>query len=331
MRLADILIGQQKFDEAVKLLTGLSVDKNPMADYALLRLGYVLSLQNKADEAGKKFDELLTRFPNSKHAPTAIMSAGQAMFRAERWDDAATQFKKLLSKSETRSAEAVHWLAMTLTRHNKSADAIPVLEDALDWAKDSPLAVTLQMDYADALYEQPTQIEKARKAYELIATEHPNDPLAPRAAYNAAFGALQTQQLDAARKWSESFLNKYPQDPLRNDVAYVAAETLLQQGEHAAAAEAYSKLIQADGKNPAASMWSLRQAMANYLGGKYQAAIDLLTKELPKFQDTRQKAEAQFILGACYLFQEKFDAAIEQLQAGRKTRSSWPQPDETLE
>lgn len=93
-----------------------------MADYALLRLGYVLSLQNKADEAGKKFDELLTRFPNSKHAPTAIMSAGQAMFRAERWDDAATQFKKLLSKSETRSAEAVHWLAMTLTRHNKSAE-----------------------------------------------------------------------------------------------------------------------------------------------------------------------------------------------------------------
>lgn len=86
-------------------------------------------------------------------------------------------------------------------------------------------------------------------------------------------------------------MNKYPQDPLRNDVAYVAAETLLQQGEHAAAAEAYSKLIQADGKNPAASMWSLRQAMANYLGGKYQAAIDLLTKELPKFQDTRQKAE----------------------------------------
>ena len=187
------------------------------------------------------------------------------------------------------------------------------------------------MDYADALYEQPNQIEKALKAYEMIATEHPEDPLAPRAMYNAAFGALQTQKLESARKWSELFLNKYPQDPLRNDVAYVAAETLLQQGEHAAASEAYKKLIQADDKNSALPMWRLRQAMANYLGGKYSEAIDLLNKHLPKFEDARQKAEAQFILGACYLFQENFDAAIEQLTASHSTNSNWSQADETLQ
>ncbi len=331
MRMADILISQKNFDEATTLLRALAADeKNAMADYALLRLGYSLTQQNKIDEASQKYDELQKRFPQSKHLSTATLAAGQAAFRANRWDDAATKFKGLLSDKANRSADAAHWLAMTLMRQNKSAEAILMLEDALSWTKDSPLHISLQMDYADALYEQPSQLEKARAAYELIATDHPEDPLAPRAAYNAAFSALQSQKLESARKWSELFLKKYPQDPLRNDVAYVAAETLLQQGEHAASAEAYSKLIQSDPKNPSRGMWTIRQAMAFYLGGKYPAAIDLLNKELPSLADVRLKADAQFILGASYLFQEKIDTAIEQFQASHKTSSNWAQADETL-
>jgi cellulose synthase operon protein C len=331
MRLSDALIAQQKFDEAARLLGDLANNKdNDMADYALLRWGFALSQQNKTEEASQKFERLITQFPNSKHIPVATLSAGQAFFKAGRWDDAAKKFGSLLTNPETRSAEAAHWMAITLSRHGKAKEAIPILESALTWAKDSPMAVALQMDYADALYEQPDQVEKARKAYELIATEYPNDPLAPRAAYNAAFGALQMQQLDTARKWSETFLSKYPNDPLRNDVAYVAAETLLQQGEHAAAAEAYGKLIQADTKSPSRGMWTLRQSMANYLGGKYPAAVDLLNASLPGFQDARQKAEGQFILGACYLLQEKYDQAIEQFQASHKSSDNWVQADETM-
>lgn len=331
MRMSDILISQKSFDEATNLLRTLAADeKNPMADYALLRLGYALTQQNKIDEATQKYDELQKRYPQSKHLSTAMLAAGQAAFRAGRWDDAASKFKSLLGDKATRSADAAHWLAMTLMRQNKSAEAIPVLEDALGWAKDSSLQIALKMDYADALYEQPSQLEKARAAYELIATDHPEDPLAPRAAYNAAFSALQSQKLDAARKWSELFLSKYPQDPLRNDVAYVAAETLLQQGEHAASAEAYGKLIQSDAKNPSRGMWILRQSMAYYLSGKYPEAIDLLNKELSALTEARQKAEAQFILGASYLFQEKFDTAIELFQASHKTNNSWAQADEAL-
>ncbi len=331
MRLADILIAQKKFDEASKLLQALSADEmNPMADYALLRLGYSLTQQNKLDEATQKYAELQKRFPESRLLTAAILAAGQAAYRAQRWDDAAASFKGLLSSKDSRSADAAHWLAMTLMRQNKPREAIPMLEDALGWAKGTPLEVALQMDYADALYEQPEQLEKARAAYELIATDHPEDPLAPRAAYNAAFSALQSQKLNVARKWSELFLNKYPQDPLRNDVAYVAAETLLQQGEHAASAEAYRKLIQADAQNPARGMWLLRQAMAHYLGGKYPAAVELLNTEMLSLSDARQKAEAQFILGACYLFQDNIDGAIEQFQASHKTSSSWSQADETL-
>ncbi len=330
MRLADVLIAQQKLDEAVQVLNGLAKGDDSMADYALLRLGYALSQQNKADEASQRLEEMVRRFPESKHLAAAQLLAGQTFFKAGRWDDAAKRFEELINDKSTRTADAAHWLAMTMMRQGKSKAASEMLEDALKWTKDSPLAVALQMDYADALYEQPEQIDKARKTYEQIVTDHPEDPLAPRAAYNAAFGALQLQQLESARKWSELFLSKYPNDPLRNEVAYVAAEALLQQGEHAASAEAYGKLIQADAKNPSRSMWVLRQAMANYLGGKYAVAIDSLNAAMSGFQDARQRAEGQFILGACYLLQERFDDAVEQFRASHKSNDVWSQADETL-
>ncbi len=61
------------------------------------------------------------------------------------------------------------------------------------------------MDLADALYNVPARIDEARQMFEKIATDNPEDPLAPRATYNAAFAALQMGKLDDARKWSETF------------------------------------------------------------------------------------------------------------------------------
>ncbi len=164
---------------------------------------------------------------------------------------------------------------MTMQRGPQAADAIPMLEEALKWADKTPSVLQLRMDLADALYNIPARIEEARRLYEKIATEHADDPLAPRAAYNAAFGALQLGKLDDARKWSELFLKKYPQDPLRADVAYVASESLLQQGQHEAAIGAYSKLIESDKANTSQPVWNIRLAMAYYLSAKYQDAINL--------------------------------------------------------
>ncbi len=144
----------------------------------------------------------------------------------------------MLAGKGNQGAEAAHLLAMTMQRGPQAAEAIGVLEAALKWADKTPSALQLRMDLADALYNVPARIDEARQLYEKIATEHADDPLAPRAAYNAAFGALQLGKLDDARKWSELFLKKYPQDPLRADVAYVASESLLQQGQHDAAVEA---------------------------------------------------------------------------------------------
>ncbi len=330
VRLADLKLAANQPGEAVRLLTPLTAKSQTMADYALLRLGYALSLQGKADEASQQYLKLLREHPDSQHAQTAALSVGQSLFSSGQYDEAIEQFKLVLAGKDAQAAEAAHWIAVTLLRQNKPQAAIQLLDDALQWSDDAPNAIALRMDYADALYAIPAQLEKARAAYELIASENPKDPLAPRATYNAAFAALQLGEFAAARKWSEQFLARFPQDPLRNDVAYVAAEALLQEGEHEPAVKAYTKLRQVDPKNPAFPMWTLRLAMAHYLAGNYDQSINLLKREVGSLQQDDQRAEAQFILGASYLYSEEPRQAISELTASHRTSDRWSSADEVL-
>lgn len=331
VRLADLLLADGKPEQAEKLLQGLASDKgNRMADYALLRLGYSLARQGKPELAAEQYRKLLELFPDSEHARVASLSVGQASYESGQYDDALVQFRSVLDGKDTQAAEAVHWMSMTLMRQNKPAEVVELLESALKWADKSPNAVALQMDYADALYALPDQIEKAKAAYEMIAKEYPDDALAPRAAYNAAFAALQSGKFADARKWSEFFLGRYPQDVLRNDVAYVAAEALLQEGEHEAAAKAYSKLRTVDAKNQAYPLWTLRLATSYYLAGDYDEAVKLLSSEMKIIKQPAQQAEAQFVLGASLLYQEKTKEAIDQLKLSHQTNAQWGSADEVL-
>lgn len=328
VRLADFYLLQGQAAKAEQLLTALDgPQKDELADYVLLRLGYALGSQGKNDEAAQKYLQLLKQYPDSKHAATAAVSLGQTLFQSGNYDEAIERFRLALPARDEQAAEAAHWMAITWLRQNKPQEAIALLEDAVRWAKDN---VTLKMDYADALYAVPQQLEKARSVYELIAEQHEADRLAPRAAYNAAFAALQMRDFAKARTWSEWFLQRFPQDPLRSDVAYVAAEALLQEGEHETAIQAYSKLRNVDSQNPSFDLWTLRLAMAQYLAGQYPAAIRLLNESAGRFEDARQKAEAEFILGASLLYEEKIDEAIEQLLASHRTSQEWGSADEVL-
>lgn len=330
LRLADILLRSGAPAEAEKMLQQAAAGDGPLADYAMLRLGQSLAEQSKFADASKMFEQMVAKFPQSEHVSTAKLSAGQMSFREGRYPEAAKLFTEVLASQGNQGAEAAHLLAMTMQRGPQAGEAIPMLENALKWADKTPSALVLRLDLADALYNVPARIDEARQMYEKIATENADDPLAPRAAYNAAFGALQLGKLDDARKWAELFLKKYPQDPLRSDVAYVASEALLQQGQHAAAIEAYSKLIESDKANPAQPIWNMRLAMAYYLAAKYQDAINLLQSKQAVFMTPNEKAESLYIIGSSLLAMDKSPEAIQQFEASLNSADKWNRADEVM-
>ena len=331
LRLADVLLRSGAPAEAEKMLQqAAAATDSPLADYAMLRLGQSLAEQSKFAEASKMFEQLVTKFPKSEYVGTAKLSAGQMYFRSGQYPEAAKLFTEVMAAKGNQGAEAAHMLAMTMQRGPQANEAIGILEGALKWADKTPSALQLRMDLADALNNVPNRIEDARQLYEKIATEYADDPLAPRATYNAAFAALQMGKLDDARKWSEVFLKKFPQDPLRSDVAYVASESLLQQGQHAPAIEAYTKLIDSDKTNPSQPIWNMRLAMAYYLSAKYQDAINLLQSKQTVFTNPNEKAESMYIVGSCLLAMDKTADAIKQFETSLNTADKWPRADEVM-
>jgi cellulose synthase operon protein C len=328
IRAAELLLASDKLSEAENVLKQITIAPTaPMADLALLRLGYVYSKQGKSQEAAAQYDKLLNQFRDSTHARPAALALGQLKLKESNFEQALAALRIASQGKDAVAADAAHWIGVALMRQSKTAEAIQHLVEATKQFGDSTV---LRLDYADALYAQTDRRAEARKAYEALANEKPDSQQAPRAAYNASFAALEAGDLMVAQQWAEKFLGQYPKDALRSDVAYIAAESLLRQGMHDPAAQAYAKLIEADGKNESVGQWKLRQGMAYYLGGKYDKAVKSMQSIADSLKEKDQQAEAKFISGSSLLYLDKPELAIKALEESHRISEGWSSADETL-
>lgn len=329
LRAAEQRLNQGNLQGAIDLFRKLSEDKNsPLQDYVLYRYGYALAKAGKFTESSAIYQRLSKEFPNSKYANGSSLAAGQALMRDKNYDGAAQAFKTLLPKQDETAAEAAHLLCQIALAQNKAADAVPVAKSALVWAGKMPQAVSLKLDLADGLSSLKDSQAEAKVLYEQIATQHADDPSAPRATYNVAFSALQLGNADEAKKWSETFAKRFAQDPLAPDVAYIFAESTLQLGQHKEAATAFEQLIAGQANNPQLLDWEMRLGHARYLGGDLDKAIAQMNAIIKRAPSKEIQAEASFLKGASLLKQDKFAEAEEALNQCISIAPQWTQSDE---
>ena len=334
LRSAEILLKNEQAKQAIDLLkqvvSSKDFEKSPNADYALYRYGFALAKAGQFEESAEIYKRLSELFPNSQFSQNSSLAAGQALLRDKKFDEASKAFERLLITKDDRAAEAAHWMCQIAILKGKSADVVPIARDALTWGSKSPSAASLKMDLADGLSATTEGKAEARVLYEQIALEHTDDPIAPRATYNAAFAALQMGAQADAQRWSEAFAKRFPTDPLASDVAYVRAEATLQLGQHESAATAFEQLITSEPTNPMRSSWELRLAAAFYSSAKYDKVIKLTNTALIDQKDPLTRAEALFLKGSSLLKIEKFDDAIDALKKSNQANATWPQADEVL-
>ncbi len=329
VRLADLMMQAQDPKTAERLLVAVAETDPPsdLADYAWLRLGYARSLQKRDEEALAAYERVLTDFAESPHRETAALLAGQILFNQKRFAEAIDRLQLAAQERDTLAVDAAHWIAQAYLQLKQPADALRIAEEALRWAP-REASMLLRMDRAEALYAMPQRLADAYAAYAQAADAFPDHEATPRAVYNAALAALRLKKLEEAQRWAELFLSKYPNDPLRTDVAYVAAETMLLQGRYDAAVTAYQELLKANSEDPAAVMWTLRLATAHYLADQFDRAIAVLEPILNRLANDEQRAEAHYILGACYLYQEQIPLAILHLQRSLEASQDWSSADD---
>jgi TolA-binding protein len=334
LRNAEIALKNDQIEQAIELLNQVvsakDFAKSSNADYALYRYGFALAKSGRFKESADVYKRLTELFPKSQFSQNSSLAAGQTLMRDKKYDEAYKAFEQLLETKDDRAAEAAHWMCQITILQGKPSDAVSIARDALKWGSKSSSAVLLKMDLADGLSSTADGKAEAKSLYEQIAVENPDDAIAPRATYNAAFAALQLGAQAEAQSWSEAFAKRFPNDPLASDVAYIRAEATMQLGQHESAATAFEQLITAEPSNPMRSSWELRLAAARYLSAQYDKAIKLTTKVLEDHQDPLMRAEAYFLQGSSLLKLEKFDEAIDALKKSNQANEKWAQADEVL-
>ncbi len=329
LRLAELYLSADRADEATALLKSLSEAKqDEMLDYILYRYGYALSKSGKFEESSKVFQQLGEEFPKSKYAAGSLLAAGQTLMREKKYDEASAYFRKLLSMKNESSSEAAHLLCQIAMLQGKAADAVSIARDALQWSSKSPRYPALKMDLAEALATTTDGQAEAKKLFEQIANEYEKEPIAPRAAYNAAFSALQSGAPTEAKRWGDVFAKRWPLDVLAPDVAYIAAEATLQLGNFSDAATAFEQLIKSQQGNPSLEAWELRLGHAYYMDNNFDKVNSRMMKLIQSTKSADAKAEAYFLIGSGLLKQQKYGESQTALRQSIEASPKWAQADE---
>jgi TolA-binding protein len=300
-----------------------------LADRAMARQAVALAKSKQFAAAAAVYDALPAKFPRSKYLAMAGLSGGKCYFQAGQFAKAQALLERALGDAEL-APEATHWLARSLLKQNRPAEALAAVEKILAKSDAKPMRVQFLMDRADALYDLPQRRGEAIAAYAALAAKYPRDPQAPQAAHMAGLAALARGDYAAARNYAQDFLRRYSDHELAADVGYVAAESQLQLGQLAESQVLLDRLLKKYPGHADAPTWKVRRGLATYLAKHYAETIAYLQPLLPEIRNLELLAEAHYLIGSSQAELKQFDAAIRSLEASLAAGPRWRQADDAL-
>ncbi len=333
IRMGDAMILRKDYDGAVRSFDAAMESSKSEEDrsYALFRQGYALVQANRPAEAAAKYEKLSRDFPNSQYAATATLASAQSSYRGGDLKAAAPKFERVLQQQNVAAAtEAAHWLARIHIQQAAPEQAVAVARQQLSKGVEGDYAVDLKVVLAEALSMDPQTIAESIKIAEQAYRDAPQDPLAPRALYNAAFSALQSNQMEQATKLANEFLGKFADDTLAPDVRFIAAEGQLMAGKLEDASASYRQLLKQSSPkdNVQRPLWLLRAATAYNLAKKYNDTFALVRSELGNLPQPAQKAELLLLAGQAHSMSGKHSEAALSFQQSLDADGHWPRAAE---
>lgn len=352
LRVGDLLIAEQKFDQAIAALQSVIETANDQSKtgvesspgnslfeddvaYALYRKGYAAFAAEDLTQAIESYERLIAEFPASDYAADAMMSSGQAAYRAGRTELAAERFEQVAARDDLDAAiEASHWLSRMRLAAGDAAGAEQVAQDGVDRIAqvfapendgDSPATLSdddrfdlvahsdlefrgeLLFDLGQSIAADPERVGQSIRVFMAAAGADPDSPLAGQSLYNAAFSAVSAGQNDLAIELSDRLLTASSEQTLETEVRLIRAEALMAKGQNADAAEILMALIEEAEKGRAKptgtdqvedriGAWALRAATALSAADRTDEAIALVEQQIDAML-ADEKVFAKFSLG----------------------------------
>ncbi len=320
-----------QYDEAVKsYATAAAFAGFAMADYATVRGADALSALRRYAEAAELYASVSKKYPNSQYLALCEIEAGKKYYAAADFAKAQPFLAKVIAAGGSSAVEAAHWMARSLLKESKPAEALAVVDKILPVAADDTFAAQLSMDQADAIHEIADRRGESVALYAALAAKYPADPLAPQALYMAAFAAMNAADYKAALTHADAFMAAHADHELAAGTLHVKAESSLLSGKVTQAETLYDDLLAKYPTDQDAEIWRVHRGTALYLQKKYDETIAALSPVMDQITTPDLVAEAWYRIGRSQAALKQYDPTIEALEASLAAGPKWKLADDTL-
>lgn len=325
----------EKYAEAESVFAQLvAVPDFALADLALLRQAQCLHLREQYPQAAALYLTLPQKFAQSQRKGEALLSAAKCFYNAGDFPRVSTTVAPVIAEKLPEAAEATYWVARSLIRLMKPAEAVAELDKAIAAHAQSPYLPQLVFARADALYELPERRKETIPLYREFAAKYPDHELAPKALYMASLAALKLADFPTAQQSAAAFLAnpKFAKHELLPSVLFVGGESFLlaPMAEPAKAEPLFRRVVAEFPMHAYAPQSQVRIGLCLHLSKQYDPAIAFLTPVVGTLKDPALAAEAQLLIGRCHGDAGRPEPAIAAYRASLAAKPNWDRGDEAL-
>jgi tetratricopeptide (TPR) repeat protein len=278
--LGDIKFAQSNLVEATNRYMR-AYEANPRGESAcdaLYKAGQCRLLLHKYEEAISTFQKVTELFPECPQYCSAMTALGRAFFESGDYEQAAREFEETLAdcQAEQKNAELLYWLGKAETRVN-IGKARDVFENVRSAYPGTEAAFKASLELSQILFDQGNTQGSLDVLSEALSYKVDRALRARAFMKRGELLDLMGRPQDAAREYAECF-SLSPDSSLCEACNLSSQKAYLSAGDYRQADLLAQKLLSGSFSVKARRLSLLTRARASRAQGKYQDALDFISK-----------------------------------------------------
>ncbi len=300
--IADALASQNRLDAAREMLEPVmdwSGDSGIVVSSGRL-LAWVHGQQGHEELAVETEQSVLSRFGEDQvgdELTAAVMNRGHMLFNAKKYDDAVTEYERVLRDypDHPLAARAAYQAGICYMRLDRAGDAVDRWETVVAADPTSDVALEAARRAAE-VYFRADDYASATRVYDVLLANFPSHPIAARAYLGKAQCAYNQGEDETALSGFSDFLTRFPGSALTPEAEKGIEMALYRLGHEADGVERLQELVEQYPTSRFAADAQLDIANKLFEAERYEEATEAYRRLVSQFPSHPETDRAQFFM-----------------------------------
>ncbi len=266
--------------------------------------------------------QLIKEYPEGNQNNLIALQAGLAMYKEEKFEDAATVFKNIITRTpkSKEAEEASFRLGLTYFRMSEYKKAISEFNSHISNYPKSQFIAEALLKTGDSYYNLK-EYPKALEHYNNIRYKYHKSPFVKDAEYGAILAHKQLGNSEAARVETERFVKKNPKAPISITLQFQTAEELEAKKKLGDALLAYRNVLAISETSEFSDVALYRIGRILFEAKEFYSAISSLNQLIANYPKSAYITDARYKIAESYFQLSDYENAITNY---KKFASTYP-------